>query len=85
MYASTVKDTDFENTDFYELPFDEVVDLIADRRVYVHRGVAYVPQNDLNTVFIAHFKSNIAVELNVCSRYITIGCINIMYLLVYVF
>lgn len=67
LYASTSREGDFENTDFYELPFDEVVDLISDRRVYVHRGTAYVPQSDLITVFLTHFRSSLAVELNVSS------------------
>lgn len=66
MYSSTAREIgDFENTDFYELPFDEVVDLVSDRKVFLNKGVAYVPQSDLMTVFLAHFRSNLAVELNV--------------------
>jgi DNA primase large subunit len=54
--------------DFYELPFDEVVDLISERKVYVHRGVAYVPQSEFVSVFVTHFRSNLALELNVSSH-----------------
>lgn len=75
LYTSTVREGDFENTDFYELPFDKVVDLISDRKVYLHKGIAYVPQNDLITVFLAHFRTNLSIELNVSYRLSL--CINV--------
>ncbi|XP_011504634.1 PREDICTED: DNA primase large subunit-like [Ceratosolen solmsi marchali] len=68
--ASTVFTGDFENMDFYELPFDEVVDLINDRKVYVHRGIAYVPQSEFISVFVTHFRSNLAVELNRAKKFV---------------
>ncbi|XP_023244902.1 DNA primase large subunit isoform X2 [Copidosoma floridanum] len=70
LYASTSKDTDFENIDFYELPFDEVAELISDRRVYLHKGMAYVPQHDLISVFMTHFRNNLRIELNNAKKFV---------------
>ncbi|XP_008207104.1 DNA primase large subunit isoform X1 [Nasonia vitripennis] len=70
LYMSTAKEGDFENTDFYELPFDKVVDLISDRKVYLHKGIAYVPQNDLITVFLTHFRTNLSIELNKARKFV---------------
>ena len=65
MSSSAIKEEQFESTDFYELPFDEVVDLISDRKVYLHRGIAYVPHSELISVFVTHFRNNLTVEMNV--------------------
>lgn len=37
--------------DFYRVPFEDVPDLVRDRRVLVKRGVALVPQGALRCTF----------------------------------
>ncbi|XP_058809183.1 DNA primase large subunit-like isoform X2 [Phymastichus coffea] len=66
----TAKDVDFINLDFYELPFYEIFDLVSDRKVYVHKGIAYVPQTELQSVFVSHFRHYLQVEMNRAKKYI---------------
>ncbi|KAJ8687034.1 hypothetical protein QAD02_022828 [Eretmocerus hayati] len=70
LFASYWKDGDFENMDFYELPFEEVVDLVADRKVYLKKGIAYVPHSDLSVVFVTHYRSNLFVELHNAKKFV---------------
>lgn len=67
MYNSTIisRELDIDNIDFYELPFSEVFDLVSDRKVYVYKGIAYVPQTELLSVFVSHFRHFLQVEMNV--------------------
>ncbi|KAL7299987.1 hypothetical protein TKK_0007302 [Trichogramma kaykai] len=68
LITSTTKDGDFDSINFYEMSFHEVNELICDRRVFVKKGIAYVPQKDLISVFVQHFKNNLATELNIAKK-----------------
>lgn len=61
---STAKDiTDFDSVNFYKIPFGDVLDLVADRKVYLHKGLAYVPESELLSVFVATYRHHLTTEL----------------------
>jgi len=47
MAAARREDRSEERKEHYKVPFEEVIDLIRQRRVFVRAGFAYVPQTDL--------------------------------------
>ena len=63
--ASTAKDLDIDSTNFYKMPFNDVIDLVSDKKVYLHKGFAYVPQTELLSVFVVLFRQLLSVELEV--------------------
>lgn len=60
---SSYKDIDVCNLDYYKLPYTDVLDLIHDRKVFVQKGMAYVPQTDLISVFVTAFKKSLSADL----------------------
>ncbi|XP_038057684.1 DNA primase large subunit-like [Patiria miniata] len=57
-----------EHTDFYKVPFTEALDLVRGRKVYLHRGWAYVPHNDLVSIILSAFRSHLSQALAVTAR-----------------
>ncbi|XP_024400184.1 probable DNA primase large subunit [Physcomitrium patens] len=55
-------------TNFYKVPFEEVLDLVATRRVYVHQGHAFVPRDQLVTIVSNHFRSMLSQSLILTNR-----------------
>ena len=52
----------------YKVPFEEVVDLIRQRRVYVKAGFAYVPQADLVSIVATRVRAFLSKQLSMHSR-----------------
>ncbi|XP_033644569.1 DNA primase large subunit-like [Asterias rubens] len=57
-----------EHTDFYKVPFTEALDLVRGRKVYLHKGWAYVPHNDLVSIILSAFRSHLSQALAVTAR-----------------
>ncbi|KAJ8940740.1 hypothetical protein NQ318_005491, partial [Aromia moschata] len=51
-------------TDFYKVPFGEVVPLVKNRRVFLLGGHAYVPMNDLVFCLQSKFRAILSEALN---------------------
>lgn len=47
------------------MPFQKVIDLVRSRKVYVTKGVAYVPQTDLISLFVSYFRKNLLEGMDV--------------------
>lgn len=55
-------------TAFYKVPFEEVLELVATRKVYIHQGYAFVPREQLVTVVANHFRSILSQALVLTNR-----------------
>ncbi|KAK2145558.1 hypothetical protein LSH36_673g00032 [Paralvinella palmiformis] len=55
-------------TDYYKVPFTEVLDLVKSRKVYLRSGFAYVPDNELIVIIISVFRSKLSRALAVTCR-----------------
>ncbi|KAL5762465.1 hypothetical protein ACOSP7_018729 [Xanthoceras sorbifolium] len=53
---------------FYKVPFEEVPELIAGRRVYVHKGYAYVAMNQVVSLVVTQFRSILSKALILTNR-----------------
>ena len=49
----------------FQVEFYDVLDLIQRRKVYVSHGFAYVPHNDLVTLVLSEFRSQLSHALTV--------------------
>ena len=57
---------DFETTDFYKIPAMDVLNLVAERKVFLEKGIAYVTETQLADVMYAEFQRRFEMELQVC-------------------
>lgn len=53
---------------FYKVPFTEVLNLVATRRVFIHQGFAYVPHSDLISIISTRFREALSKALAHTSR-----------------
>ena len=58
------------DTEFFKVPFTDVLDLVKKRAVYIQKGFAYVGQNDLVSIIIGGFRSHLSLALAKASRMI---------------
>uniref|UniRef100_A0A803L1A8 DNA primase large subunit C-terminal domain-containing protein n=1 Tax=Chenopodium quinoa TaxID=63459 RepID=A0A803L1A8_CHEQI len=56
------------DTVFYKVPFEEVPELVAGRRVYIHKGHAYVAMNQVVSLVVTQFRSNLSKDLILANR-----------------
>lgn len=42
------------------MPFEQVPDLVASRRVFLRRGLAYVAKDQIASLVVAHFRARLA-------------------------
>ncbi|CAL8105466.1 unnamed protein product [Calicophoron daubneyi] len=54
---------DFQTAAFYKVYFAEVPELVRNRRVFVHGGYAYVPDSDLVSLVVSHFRTSLSCNL----------------------
>lgn len=52
----------------YKVDFEDVADLVGARRVFVKRGVAYVSKDQIGSIVMAPFRSNLSKQLALLSR-----------------
>ena len=53
----------FQSTKWYKVAWTDVVDLVSKRKVFAHKGQAYVPHSDLVTILHSKFRSNLSLKL----------------------
>ena len=51
----------------YSVPFTQALDLVQHRQVYIHRGVAYIPESKLLSLVTAKFRTNLSRQLALLS------------------
>ncbi|KAF6148440.1 hypothetical protein GIB67_038795 [Kingdonia uniflora] len=56
------------DTLFLKVPFEEVPELVAGRRVYIHKGYAFVAMNQVGSLVATHFRSHLSKALVLTSR-----------------
>ncbi|CAH2001261.1 unnamed protein product [Acanthoscelides obtectus] len=60
-----VTDVSVDATDFYKVPFTDVLLLVKNRRVHVTKGYAYIPTQDLVVCIQTKFRAKLSEALNV--------------------
>ncbi|KAE8730121.1 putative DNA primase large subunit [Hibiscus syriacus] len=53
---------------FYKVPFEEVPELVAGRRVFIHKGYAYVAMNQVVSLVVTQFRSYLSKALILTNR-----------------
>ncbi|KAK4758903.1 hypothetical protein SAY87_020204 [Trapa incisa] len=53
---------------FYKVPFEEVPELVACRKVYIHKGYAYVAMNQVVSLVVTQFRSHLSKALILTNR-----------------
>nr|XP_042897330.1 DNA primase large subunit [Parasteatoda tepidariorum] len=53
---------------FYKVPFTEVLDLIKNRKVYLERGLAYIPEEDLVVTVVSAYRAHLSHALAVRNK-----------------
>ncbi|KAF3323647.1 putative DNA primase large subunit [Carex littledalei] len=66
--ARSVNSTSNPETVFYKVPFEDVPDLVAGRRVFLLKGFAFVPRNQVVSLVCTIFRSNISKALALTNR-----------------
>ncbi|BBN17859.1 DNA primase large subunit [Marchantia polymorpha subsp. ruderalis] len=56
-----------DNT-FYKVPFEEVPELVSARRVYLQRGFAFVPRDQLASIVVGQFRARLSKALALTNR-----------------
>lgn len=55
-------------TDFYKVNFEQAIELVRKRQVYLEKGYAYVPKTDLMTLIVGAFRAKLSAALTATSR-----------------
>ncbi|KAL0357746.1 UNVERIFIED_CONTAM: putative DNA primase large subunit [Sesamum calycinum] len=56
------------DTIFYKVPFEQVPDLVASRRVFILKGYAYVAMNQVVSLLMTQYRSNLSKALVLTNR-----------------
>ncbi|KFM58376.1 DNA primase large subunit, partial [Stegodyphus mimosarum] len=54
--------------DFYKVPFVEVLDLIKNRKVFLKKGFAYIPEDDMVITIASAYRAHLSHSLAITSR-----------------
>ncbi|XP_060943494.1 DNA primase large subunit [Limanda limanda] len=57
-----------EEQDFYKVPFQDALDLVRSRRVYLKAGYAYIPHQDIVAIVLNDFRTRISKALALTAR-----------------
>lgn len=49
--------------EFYKVPFENAIELVAQRKVFVQKGFAYVPVTDLVSLLVGEFRARLSKSL----------------------
>lgn len=60
-----VKSSEVDISLLFQVHFTEALDLVRGRRVYLHRGFAYVPQDDLVSILLTVYRIHLSHSLAV--------------------
>ncbi|WFC97791.1 4-nitrophenylphosphatase [Malassezia yamatoensis] len=58
----------FEQESFLQVPWHRVPDLVERRRVYVHRGTAWIPSKEQSSLVLAEFHARLQAQLESTAR-----------------
>ncbi|KAI9105623.1 eukaryotic and archaeal DNA primase, large subunit-domain-containing protein [Phlyctochytrium arcticum] len=56
------------STNFYRVPFEKVINLVARRQVYLEAGFAYVPEREQATLVVDAFSTHLAAQLEITAK-----------------
>lgn len=71
LQMSTFKIASIDTVDFYKVSFKKVIDLVRSRKVYVAKGMAYVPRTDLISLCISYFRQKLAIGMEDAKEYLS--------------
>ncbi|XP_040033779.1 DNA primase large subunit [Gasterosteus aculeatus] len=57
-----------EEQDFYKVPFQDALDLVRARKVYLKAGYVYIPQKDIVTIVLNDFRTRLSKSLALTAR-----------------
>ncbi|XP_049927939.1 DNA primase large subunit [Epinephelus moara] len=57
-----------ENQDFYKVPFQDALDLVRARKVYLKAGYVYIPHQDIVTIVLNDFRTRLSKALALTAR-----------------
>ncbi|XP_008292230.1 DNA primase large subunit [Stegastes partitus] len=57
-----------EDQDFYKVPFQDALDLVRARKVYLKAGYVYIPQQDIVTIVLNDFRTRLSKALALTAR-----------------
>ncbi|RUS79036.1 hypothetical protein EGW08_013193 [Elysia chlorotica] len=60
--------SNMDGVEFYKVPFTEALDLVRNRKVFLQKGFAFVPQDDLVSILLSVFRTQLSHALTVTSR-----------------
>ncbi|KAG0464194.1 hypothetical protein HPP92_020263 [Vanilla planifolia] len=66
--SRSIGQTSTVDTLFFKVPFQEVPELVANRRVFLLKGNAYVAMNQVASIVVSHFRSNLSKALVLTNR-----------------
>ncbi|GLT73279.1 hypothetical protein SLA2020_451500 [Shorea laevis] len=66
--ARSIGQTSTADARFYTVPFEEVPELVAARKVFVHKGHAYVAMNQVVSLVATQFRSHLSKALILTNR-----------------
>ena len=55
---------------YIKVPFKEALTLVGRRQVFLHKGIAYVPIRELQSIAAAHFRARLSSELMRAYKYL---------------
>ncbi|KAH9314484.1 hypothetical protein KI387_023111 [Taxus chinensis] len=58
---------------FFKVPFEEVPELVSNRRIFLQRGHAYVPMGQIAAIVVSQFRSRLSKALVLTNRPIPLG------------
>lgn len=64
----------FDRVTYFKVPFTEVLDLVSKRAVFLHQGVAYVPETDLVSILASRFRAAMSQKLAVAYKSLPYVC-----------
>ncbi|XP_023651017.1 DNA primase large subunit [Paramormyrops kingsleyae] len=57
-----------EQQDFYKVPFQDALDLVRSRKVFLKAGYAYIPHQDIVTIVLNDFRTRLSKALALTAR-----------------
>ncbi|XP_024286034.1 DNA primase large subunit [Oncorhynchus tshawytscha] len=57
-----------EGQDFYKVPFQDALDLVRTRKVYLNGGYVYIPHQDIVTIVLNDFRTRLSKALALTAR-----------------
>uniref|UniRef100_A0A7N8XZX8 DNA primase large subunit n=1 Tax=Mastacembelus armatus TaxID=205130 RepID=A0A7N8XZX8_9TELE len=57
-----------EDQDFYKVPFQDALDLVRTRKVYLKAGYVYIPHQDIVTIVLNDFRTRLSKALALTAR-----------------